>query len=225
MYAVFVIAAVTLAATLYSGLAATFHDVAAAYRKQSRTAGLVRLAEGIARFEAETGEPPASLEQLVANAGYADLRSYLDSWQSYSLSAPLNDGTWIFRRAVAVSRDPSDGKTHADYLAMNRCGVGPATSALSWCGDRAGAWYRQETREDLGRQMAVQRERHHRMLHKWVARYSASQQFPGVDRSGNSLAAGSITELRALVGYAGAAATCSGQFSYFRHSRGLWRTL
>lgn len=214
MYAVFVIAMVALAATLYSGLSATFFDVATAYRQQSRTASLVRLAEGIARFQAETGALPTSLDQLVATAGYADLRGYRDSWQDYSLSAPLNDGTWIFRRAVAVSRDPSDGVSHADYLTMNRCGVGAAAAALSWCGEPSGAWFRQETREDFGYQMTVQRGRHHRMLHKWAAHYSVAQKFPGVDKDGNPLAAGSTTELRQLVGYVGTAAACSGPFLY-----------
>lgn len=214
MYAVFVIAMVALAATLYSGLSATFLDVATAYRQQSRTTSVVRISEGIARFQSETGNLPASLDQLVAAPGYADLRSYRDSWQTYVLSGALNDGAWVFQRAVAVSRDPSDGISHTDYLALNRCGVGAASTALSWCGDPSGSWFRQETREDFGHQMSSQRVRHHRMLHKWVAHYSVAKTFPGKDRTGNPLPAGSITELRALVGYAGTASNCTGSFVY-----------
>lgn len=214
MYAVFVIAMVALATTLYAGLSATFHDVAAAYRQQSRIASLAHLSAGIARFQSETGNLPASLDQLVATTGYADLRSYQDSWQAYVLSAPLNDGTWIYQRAVAISRDPSDGVSHADYLALNRCGAGGAAAAPTWCGEPSGAWFRQESREEFSYQMTVQRGRHHRMLHKWAAYYSVAQRFPDVDKDGNPLAAGSTTELRQLVGYAGTAAACSGPFVY-----------
>lgn len=214
MYAVAVIAFVAALAALFAQLAGTLHEDAAVTRQLVRVVNVTRLAEGLERYVAEQGTLPADLDALVAAPGFEYLRGYRDSWQGYALSGNLVDGTWTYQRAVTVSKNPVDGIDAATYLTMNRCGAGDAASAAAWCGASSGAWHRRESREDLTVQIANQRARQHRMLHKWAAYYSEKAGFPGADATGAPLAADSVTPLATLAGYAGTAATCTGTYTY-----------
>lgn len=212
MYPILVLAATVLVVLSFQREAVDALALAKRYQDQVRRVSLVKLAEGIDGYNAETGMFPASLAALVAAPGYEHLRGCVDPWQGYAVAMNLDDGVWRFTRVVVFSNSPVAGETPAAYLNTNRCGVGAFATAPAWCGQRDSAWWRKETRTAHGAALATQRIRNQRVIQKLADYFNTAKAFPNKDYAGNPLAAGSVTSMAALVGFAGTAKTCTGQY-------------
>lgn len=197
-----------------SDLARTNDQLFLTYRGQIQQKQMVSLAESLELYFQEHNSFPASLAALVATPGYEQVKSSLNNWQGYGISPSIIDGTWTFTRMVGFMNDPSKGITTASFLANNLCGIGGYNTATSWCGAKSGMWYRKETRDSLVVMINTQRAHFNRLMQKFANYSNANQIYPNVDYSNAALTANTVTSLAALVGYAGTATNCSGQFQY-----------
>lgn len=209
-----VIALSVWAAYLSDSVAAQYDELYNMYVNSLRQTQMYRLAEGVAQYTGEKGSYPASLAVLSSTAGYEHVKALLNNWQGYGVSAAITDGVWTFKRAVTFTNDPTTGTTPSAYLATNACGTGGYDTATSWCGSKTSMWFRHETREGFNDQIMTERARMNRLSQKFANYYNANARYPTVDGSNVALAADSITALADLVGYAGTASACSGQYQY-----------
>ncbi|MQA40766.1 type II secretion system protein GspG [Rugamonas aquatica] len=213
MYAIVVSAMLLALASALSVQAGQNFDLMRAYRANAQRTQLVLLAEHLEQYYLERGaypaEPPGGgLAALTQTPGYEQVRSLLSAWQGYALSAMLTDGVWRYQRMVAYAVDPSQGRSRADYLAVNACGAGGFATAASWCGASNSVWFRKETRQGMNDAVSNERARLRRTLQKLGDSYSSQGAFPARDHAGIALAAGTSYTLAALVGYGGGAAGC-----------------
>lgn len=199
---------------IFDGSAGTYRTVGQTYRDMVKENQVQEMASAVGEFHRETGAYPADLNALVTTAGKEHLRSSMDAWQGYARSGTLNDGVWRYTRTALFMRNPTDGLSSTDYLAINTCGTGAATTASSWCGQMSSKWYREESRQDFNRQISQQRARMSMLLQKLASHYNAVQALPDRNFSGGALGASSITRVSALVNYLGAANNCTGTFVY-----------
>lgn len=189
-------------------------DLMRLYRFNAQRSQLVMLAENLEQFYAERASFPANLSALASTPGYAHVRSLLNNWQGYSVSSALTDGVWTYQRMVAFSNDPKHGQTAAEYLIQNACGTGSFATATSWCGARSSIWFLKDTREGVNDAITTQRARLRRSLQKFGDYYSAKGEFPSQDARGTDLVAGETYRLADLAGYAGAANSCTGVYTW-----------
>lgn len=214
MYPVLILAISIMLTTLMNGVMGQNRDLVGLYRSRLVTMQTIAMAENIEQFYLEKVAFPATIDALGSTAGFEHSRSLKNAWQGYAVSPTISDGVWQFSRAVLISNDPSRGIDAAAYLGANACGVGGYDTATSWCGSPKGQWFRRESRERYNDQMATQRVRMVRVLQKLTDYYNKAGKFPDKDSGGSALAANSINALSTLGGFAGAADTCSGTYTY-----------
>lgn len=214
MYAVVVLFLASWIGIVVAQLSERNLAIVDAEQQQVRASDMGQVAAGLRSYIAQFGTSPASLAALVATPGYEYLRTARDPRQGYVVSGPLNDGVWTYTRTALVGIDLRR-TTIADYLTLNACGSGAASSAPAWCGQASsGTWWRYESRQDAATQLFAARRRLNRNLQLFADYYNAKKAFPGVDGSGNPLPLGSVTPLTSLVGYGGGASNCSGAYAW-----------
>ena len=176
---------------------------------------LITISENIEMYYQQNNAFPMSLAALSMAPGYEFLKSNLNAWQGYAVSPAIVDGRWTFSRMVVYNNDPSIGVNGAAYLSSNTCGTGGFdTATTAWCGLRTSMYWVKETRDPLNDQIITARLRLNRLTRKFANYYNGKGAYPSVDGSNNSLAPNSIIALSSLVGYAGNATNCTGQFHY-----------
>ena len=193
---------------------ALYEELFTVYQSKVRHQQMIRLSESVSRYVSEMGSYPVSLAALVVTPGFEHVAGLLNNWQGYGLSPTLNDANWAYRRVVLFTNDPTTGTSTVNYLAANACGSGGYDTALSWCGTKTSMWYRQEGRDSFNDLIVNERARVNRLSQKFANYYNAQAAYPSKDEANVALAADSITGLATLVGYAGTATNCSGQYQY-----------
>jgi hypothetical protein len=183
---------------------------------------MVSLSEAIALYTRLYGTYPVSMSALAATPGFSYTASLVNGWQGYGLSPVITDTNWQFRRAVLFTNDPTKGVSVSAYLATNNisrpggpmCGVGGFNTAVTWCGSDTSMWYRAESRDEFNDRINNERARVNRLSRKFASYYNGNGNYPILDGSNTPLTVNSVTSLASLVGYAGGAGNCSGQFVY-----------
>jgi len=214
MYGIAVIALSIWLATILDGVAGQNRDLAQMYQSRLRQIQLTLMAEATERYYLETASFPASIAALAGTSGFEYTKGLQHNWQGYAVSPTLTDSVWQYQRLVLFSNDPTTGVSVATYLATNACGVGGYDTASGWCGSNTSQWYRRETRERFNDEIATQRARLGRVLQKLADYYNVNAKFPDKDNLNVALAGNSITALYTLAGYGGAAAACTGTYTY-----------
>jgi hypothetical protein len=214
MLALFVIAIAGLVLVGLSQHNLDFTGLESYARAQYQREHIVSIASGVESYYQETGTYPATLQALATTQGYQELRSTLEFNMGYATSAVLTDGSWQFKRAVAYLVPEGIAESVASYASKNYCGTGTVLTAISWCGDQRGLYYRRETRDSINADMTTQQLRFNRLQSKFVRYYNAHQEYPNRDGSNSLLAEGSLSSIASLVGYTGTPSACAGTFQY-----------
>lgn len=136
----------------------------------------------------------------------------------FERASDVDDGTWMFDRAIIWKEDPLDPFTDPDNVVdnlltagSNQCGADAFASAASFCASQMVPHIKVESRE-VAQYVADARMSIHRTLEKIATYVWVDGSFPYQDQAGNPLSPGSTTALADLVGYAGAPADCEGIF-------------
>lgn len=182
------------------------------YKTERHLIEVVELGKAAKAYYAINGVYPSSLSVLYAADGFEYVKSFDDVWHQVSTSLNKTDVAWTYDRWGVIN---TDGRyVQADYLAENACGTGNFTSSASWCGKNDGAWFQLESKDNFNSALNSQYTRQN-LFKKTLQRYSAKvTNFPDKDFSNSLLAVNSVTDIAALVNYAGTAANCSGQFAW-----------
>lgn len=180
------------------------------YTNQSRAINSRVMAQALDAYESDNQAIPQSLDDLVAAQGYEFTRGLIEPWQGYLAATGLVDGSWQFDRMVFFSTQPRLGIQAAEYLDDNRCGVGSAEQAASWCGSRSGKWYRFETRNVAPQQVVKQRLRLIRTGQKLAQFFNAYKTFPPIDNYGTQFLPGDSLPIALLANYSLGSKECTG---------------
>lgn len=150
--------------------------------------------------------PPSA---IVATPGFEHLRLREPARFQFQAANTLNDGVWRFNRAAIWIESPHASVGNALYTsaANNACGVGSFSVSGSWCGRIQSIWGKLETKGNNSALLLAEKQRVYRTIRKFYQRYNKDQTF-------SPLADGQVRTLAQLVGYAGAAANCTGVFTY-----------
>lgn len=214
MLAIFAVALAMWFMYISDSLSTTYGMLFQAYQSKTRQLQMIRTAEELTRYEMERGAYPATLAALASTSGFHQVSGLINNWQGYGVSPAIVDSNWTFKRSVLFTNDPTTGTTGAAYLAANACGTGGYSTALSWCGSKTSFWFRQESRNNFNERIVSERARMNRLSQKFANYYNGFATYPISDASNVAFAAGSIASLADLVGYAGTAANCNGQYQY-----------
>lgn len=215
MLPVFVIAIMIWLTTLWGGLGDQSRQLANNYDLRQKERDIIEVAEAMELYFQEFKQLPADLNTLATTPGYEYVASSLNNWQDYSRSSNLTDGTWTFQRAAAYTFDRSRGDTTTSYLASNACGTNSfSTEQGSWCGAQNSRWHVLDTREKIPVLITAQRLRMGFLSQKFADYFNANGNYPNSDSSNVPFAASSIASLASLVGYAGSASNCTGNYQY-----------
>ena len=186
--------------------ATRFHD------DQQRTMNVRAVAGAVLQSTMETGVFPASVSTLATTPGYEYLRLSTNlTWQGYSFTAALNDGTWQYERVVVYSQRPQVATTPAQYLSAsnNACGTGAFNATGPWCGSVNSFWWTWDMRSDYSNEISAERAAQRRLLQKFARIYELVKQnqqvFPNPGASGVPL-------IKLIPGYTQTATTCTGSY-------------
>lgn len=215
MVALFFFAVMLWAASLLEAVGNQHAMLAEVYQSKTRQHDMIQVAEAVELYYRENGALPTDLNALSASTGFQHVGASLNGWQGYGRSGAITDGTWTFQRAVAFTNDPTTGTTAAAYLAANQCGTGGFNTATGgWCGTKDSMWFMKDTRQQFNEQIVTERARLNRLSQKFADYKNTYNTYPDKDAGNVLLGASSITSIASLVGYAGTAKACSGQFQY-----------
>lgn len=141
-------------------------------------------------------------------AGYEHLRLRDHHLVQFATASNLNESGLSFDRLAIWFESPHDYVGNTQYLtaAENTCSDGDFATDATWCGRSNSIWTKAETRFQFSAQILGEQQRMARTMAKFYRDYSAKQSFvPG-------LAVGAYAQLPLLVGYAGTAINCGGEF-------------
>lgn len=199
---------------LVSQSSAVYKELAGYTRSQVERGNMIEVASGLESYYQERGVYPATLQALASTPGYEHLHSGFSNNMGYTKSGALNDGTWQFQRAV-VYLVPAGSDDRVDtYPAKNYCGTGSSLTAISWCGNRQGLYYRRETRDTVNEDLTTQQVRLIRLQMKFARFYNAFAKYPDKNSSNGALSEGSLSTVAELAGYTGAPSSCQGTHQY-----------
>jgi hypothetical protein len=175
-----------------------------------RAAAIAELSVGATRFEQLTLRYPDSLDELTQANGFEYLAASLHPLIEYRLATSITDSQVQFQRAALVYRRPGAPEDPATYFdaERNTCSGEPFASAMGWCGDLNGIWWRDETRVSAARRINDVRANLNRTLQMLAIHFNRNGRFPD-----SGAPPGESVPLAQVLGAGTQASTCSGLFT------------
>ena len=172
---------------------------------------ITEVGNAINRYILLTGQPPASLEQLMSVEQFAYLNSVITHDMSYAITTLVDDEiNRKYSRAIVFYKRNLD-ETDGDWLASNDCGTGSFSSSSNWCKNDGSIMTILDNREYqsyLAAESIVRLDRAAQQL------FNARENGFPKSHTGGELTDGDHITLSEAVNYTGDVSACSGVFNF-----------